>query len=282
TDIDLGWVENQASVEGLAPDGTIVDDLSGTNPQNDEITYTTICQRNGISLQKTGTFNDSNNDGYARVGETVNYFFSLINTGNTTLEQVELVDPLLGGTMYEWDELPAGTTVTWQETYTITADDIEAGMVTNQATVHAISPNGMLWEDLSDDPTDPTDMDVDGDGDPDDPTDVEIIGETGSEIEIFNGITPNGDGSNDYFEIRGISNFPKNHVSIFNRWGVLVWETTGYNESQNVFRGYSNGRATINRSDKLPSGTYFYTIRLQNPQSSEKERSYSGFLYINP
>ena len=47
-------------------------------------------------------------------------------------------------------------------------------------------------------------------------------------FEIFNLVTPNGDGLNDYFELRGIENFGPNEVKIYNRWGVLVYETENY------------------------------------------------------
>ena len=42
-------------------------------------------------------------------------------------------------------------------------------------------------------------------------------------FEIFNLVTPNGDGLNDYFELRGIENFGPNEVKIYNRWGVQHW-----------------------------------------------------------
>ena len=48
---------------------------------------------------------------------------------------------------------------------------------------------------------------------------IKILAE---EFEIFNAVTPNDDGAHDYFEIKGIQNYPNNSVQIFNRWGVLV------------------------------------------------------------
>ncbi|KKN08105.1 hypothetical protein LCGC14_1060080 [marine sediment metagenome] len=40
--------------------------------------------------------------------------------------------------------------------------------------------------------------------------------------------TPNGDGNNDSWVIPGIDNYPNNRVSVFNRWGNLVFEAKGY------------------------------------------------------
>jgi hypothetical protein len=51
--------------------------------------------------------------------------------------------------------------------------------------------------------------------------------------------------------------YPENTVEIYNRWGVLVFETRNYNNETNAFNGYSNGRTTVGRSSGLPTGTYF-------------------------
>ena len=80
------------------------------------------------------------------------------------------------------------------------------------------------------------------------------------DIVIYNLVTPNGDGKNDYFIIDNIDRFPENTVQIFNRWGVKVYETSSYNSKGNVFRGISEGRVTWNKDAKLPSGTYFYVV----------------------
>lgn len=95
---------------------------------------------------------------------------------------------------------------------------------------------------------------------------------------VYNGISPNGDGRNDFFFIKGIELYPDNTVEIYNRWGVKVFETQGYDNSASRFDGYSNGRATINNSDLLPTGTYFYIIKYKDNNSM---RDLSGYLYIN-
>ena len=97
-------------------------------------------------------------------------------------------------------------------------------------------------------------------------------------LVIYNAVTPNGDNKNDFFFIDGINNFPRNSVKIFNRWGVKVFETNGYNESDNVFNGISEGRLTINANEKLPTGTYFYIL---NYEINNKTVKKSGYLYLN-
>ena len=83
------------------------------------------------------------------------------------------------------------------------------------------------------------------------------------DIVIYNLVTADGDGKNDYFIIDNIKNYP-NKVEIFNRWGARVYETTNYDPkgdgSSNVFRGYSEGKVTVDKGTKLPSGTYYYVI----------------------
>ncbi|WKW45959.1 Ig-like domain-containing protein [Myroides sp. JBRI-B21084] len=80
-------------------------------------------------------------------------------------------------------------------------------------------------------------------------------------MEIFNAVTPNGDGMNDEFVLKGINCYPGNTVEIYNRWGVLVYETRDYNSRGNTFKGYSEGRVTVKQHSKLPTGTYYYVVK---------------------
>ena len=99
------------------------------------------------------------------------------------------------------------------------------------------------------------------------------------EIEVFNVVTPNGDGVHDVLRIRNIENYPNNTVKIYNRWGVLVFMTKAYNSSGNVFDGTSEGRVTVDQDNKLPVGTYFYIIDYEDLNGNMKQLS--GYIYIN-
>lgn len=79
-------------------------------------------------------------------------------------------------------------------------------------------------------------------------------------------ITPNGDQSNEYFEIAGIQNIPENKLVIFNRWGKEVFRAAPYS---NDWNGTHNG-------EPLPEGTYFYT--LEDP--SVQGFMHKGFVII--
>lgn len=101
---------------------------------------------------------------------------------------------------------------------------------------------------------------------------------TGDEIEVFNVITPNGDGIHDVLTIRGLENFPDNTIRIYNRWGVLVFTTNAYNTQNNYFDGTSQGRVTVNQDKLLPVGTYFYIL---DYEAVGQTKSISGYIYIN-
>lgn len=98
-------------------------------------------------------------------------------------------------------------------------------------------------------------------------------------VIVYNGFSPNEDGVNDYFFIDGLSNYPDNTLEIYNRWGVKVFETSGYGINGNWFRGISEGRATISKGEKLSTGTYFYILRYKVSKDISKEKV--GYLYFN-
>lgn len=100
-----------------------------------------------------------------------------------------------------------------------------------------------------------------------------------ADIIIYNGMSPNDDGRNDTFHIEGIEKYPRNSIEIYNRWGALVFETKGYGISGNWFRGISQGDITVNKGEKLPSGTYFYIIKLKATHGNTVDTT--GYLYIN-
>ena len=79
-----------------------------------------------------------------------------------------------------------------------------------------------------------------------------------NEIKIFHGITPNGDNYNDTWKIIGISQFPDNDMTVFNRWGDKVWEGKHYDNIDVVWKGQNM------HGGLLPDGTYFYIFHYDN------------------
>lgn len=84
--------------------------------------------------------------------------------------------------------------------------------------------------------------------------------------------SPNGDGKNDVFEIKGIEVFPNNQVNIFNRWGSLIYSKKGYN---NEWNGSANVKDAFG-TGKLPSGTYFVVIDF----GDNLTKSYNGYIEL--
>jgi gliding motility-associated-like protein len=115
----------------------------------------------------------------------------------------------------------------------------------------------------------------------DDPTIIELESDYIPRLEVYELVTPNGDQKNDYLIIRGIEDYPDNKLKIYNRWGVLVFESNGYPGPGNseIFTGYSNGRITINKNEKLPSGTYYYVLTFPSNNNPGKTE-YMGYLYL--
>jgi gliding motility-associated-like protein len=93
------------------------------------------------------------------------------------------------------------------------------------------------------------------------------------------GMSPNGDGYNDFFYIKNIEKYPDNTVEIYNRWGVKVYGKRGYDNSPaTAFNGISQARATISESDELPEGVYFYVVTYKDKNLIKKE--IKSYLYI--
>ncbi len=85
------------------------------------------------------------------------------------------------------------------------------------------------------------------------PTESSTMAEDG--ILVHPGISPNGDGVNDFLAIDNISQYPDNKLTIMNRSGQLIYEAKGYDNSSKTFDGHSNKNGQM----QLP-GTYFYQL----------------------
>ncbi|QCE41035.1 gliding motility-associated C-terminal domain-containing protein [Psychroserpens sp. NJDZ02] len=98
-------------------------------------------------------------------------------------------------------------------------------------------------------------------------------------LVVFDIMTPDGDGNNDVFVISGIQQYPENTLKIYNRWGVKVYDVDGYGQGNNFFRGFSEGRVTVKKDDKLPVGTYYYVLTYITSDGKSVQKA--GPLYIN-
>jgi gliding motility-associated-like protein len=76
------------------------------------------------------------------------------------------------------------------------------------------------------------------------------------EFQISNILTPNDDGQNDTWRVSDLSKITDCNVTIYNRWGEPVYETSDYN---NEWRGTKD-------NEDLPDGVYFYSIKCDNKE----------------
>jgi gliding motility-associated-like protein len=95
----------------------------------------------------------------------------------------------------------------------------------------------------------------------------------GCPIFIPQGLSPNGDGLNDIFDIQGVYDVFINHkLLIYNRYGSLIFE----GDNNIKWDGNSN-RGTNSSPRKLPVGTYFYVLFLNETDYKPK----TGWVYLN-
>lgn len=103
-------------------------------------TVTNTAKATGLSLQKSaGGPVDVNLNGITDVGDTIDYSFTVVNTGQTDLDTVAVDDPKIGTVNCPTAVLaPSASTICLASApYTITAADVAAGAVNNVATATA-------------------------------------------------------------------------------------------------------------------------------------------------
>ncbi|MEN9908689.1 MAG: hypothetical protein RLZZ540_1838, partial [Bacteroidota bacterium] len=155
-DIDAGVVYNLATVNATTNLGTSITATSTdptpcvtcpVNPSCVTCTATPIVQTNSIALVKTAVVG-----GTGVLGDVITYTFSVTNTGNTTLHNVVVTDPMTGlvisGSPIA-SLAPGVTNTSIKGTYVITQADVNAGKVTNSALVTAKDPQNNNITDIS-------------------------------------------------------------------------------------------------------------------------------------
>lgn len=76
------------------------------------------------------------------------------------------------------------------------------------------------------------------------------------DLEIPQILSPNNDGANDIFMIKGIDKYPKNQLYILDRWGDVLYKASPY---KNDWDGTANQGIRITKG-KLSPGTYYYVF----------------------
>ncbi|MBQ3283757.1 MAG: InlB B-repeat-containing protein, partial [Atopobiaceae bacterium] len=138
--------DNPSDVPTDPGEGTTEDPTDDPNPS--------------LSSEKSSTGNmtglDANGKPAYAEGDTLTYTITVTNDGNLTASGITVVDEKLGYTedapfAYEGEIAPGETVTVLEAEYTVTAEDVEAGSVFNEATVTGTTEGG------DPDPVNPTD-----------------------------------------------------------------------------------------------------------------------------
>ncbi len=139
-DLDSDGVSNTGTATGTPPTGPPVTDSSTlTVPAH---------QTPAIGLSKT-----ADPTSFAQAGTVIMYTYQVTNTGDVTLNQLQVTDPMphLSGPscpdLTPTTPLDPGDEITCTGTYTTTQADVDAGRVTNTATAQGATPEGETVDD---------------------------------------------------------------------------------------------------------------------------------------
>ncbi|MDX5337879.1 MAG: DUF11 domain-containing protein, partial [Cyclobacteriaceae bacterium] len=129
-DIDRGSVTNEATATGESPN------QGDDNPTDTDEVTTPITPVPGIQLNKTADKNV-----IREAGEVVNYTLTVTNTGNVTLYDVTVSDPMTG-LNEDIGSIAPGESVSVETEYVVTAEDLEGENLVNLASVTGTLPDG--------------------------------------------------------------------------------------------------------------------------------------------
>lgn len=87
-------------------------------------------------------------------------------------------------------------------------------------------------------------------------------------FEIPNAFSPNGDGLNDFFQIKHLEKLDAFRLQIFNRWGTLIYEQKGLSD---FWDGTYNG-------SPVPVATYYYVFEYE--LNGEKQKPKKDFISL--
>jgi large repetitive protein len=288
----LAMTSNNVLVSDSSNTGLNPDPDTDNNPMNNSVPTTlTLTPNLFFGLTKTGSYQKMDNDTYDVV-----YTIAVHNLGNDTLRSVSIIDSLYGKAIklpasytvkagpsatgqlavnpsfngrtdaqllnVSSSKMAPGTVSNVSFTLSVAADTVR--VLTNSA--YGEANNGAL-KDRSNDGTNP---DSNQNGIWNEPADnvptTLVLPESSSNTPSVNvaffvpgGFSPDGDGINDLFVIKGLPDSGDNSITIFNRWGNRVYYHENYNNSWN---GHPNIAGTLGR-DKLQPGTYFFILDMK-------------------
>ncbi|MFD2203156.1 DUF7507 domain-containing protein [Shivajiella indica] len=234
--------------------------LNPTNSDDAIVTFRLLNPDVDISVSKTS------NDIEVFEGDEFEYVITVSNIGETDASEVVVTDELPAGVSYisssfvstsnevELTTTIQGNNIIWNIPF-LPADAV----VTITLRVKANPLTGENPLSITNNVTVVSSEDEVNPGDNSD-TDVNII----QPFFIPNVITPNSDGRNDTFEIKGLNKFVSNEIVILNRYGDTVFQRSNYN---NDWDAPGQG-----------AGTYFYVLTGVDAQG--RTHDFKGWIQV--
>jgi gliding motility-associated-like protein len=300
----IASTRNNIIVSDSSNTGLNADPDTDLNPMNNNIpTSLTLTPNFFFGLTKVGSYVKLDNETY-----NVHYAISVHNLGNDTLRNISVKDTIFNraiklpasytviGTPVTDGQLVANALFNGRSdaellipgqskiapgtvshiSFTINVNPDSVRVLVNSASGEA---NGGQFKDISNDGDNP---DTNNNGVWNEPSDnrptILVLPPSaantptaGVSLFIPGGFSPNNDGINDLFEIRGLPTNGDNSITIFNRWGNRVYYHGNYN---NTWNGHPNIAGTLGK-DKLPQGTYFFILEMKGDNVQK-----TGFIVI--
>lgn len=268
----------------------LVDANGNVSPTPGTVTINVLAPAR-IGLAKNLVSSIKNTDGTY----TITYLFTLVNSGNTAIQGLSLIDDLsttfrncrivvnrlnTSGVLYtnsrfdgisEKNMLLSTSSMTPLSKEQVTLE-INVGLLENGGTFNnsavaegASASDGTLTTDTSTDGLNPDPL-ISGDVSPAEPTPVTLIK---NPLFIPKGFSPNNDGTNDFFVIEN-GNGRQILLEVYNRWGNRIYRNKDY---KNEWNGVTT--EGIHIGDQVPVGTYYYIVIADNKDK------YVGYITIN-
>ena len=174
-DINSGQVVNSATATGVPPEAC-EQCVPPVSPPGENIII--VPQEAALAIEKA-----ANTDGPVAVGDPIEYTFEVENTGNVTLTDVIIADPLPGLTWVDGPnvgDLVPGDTATGTATYVTTQADVDLGQVVNSATATGTPPESCV----DCDPTSPPSEEIVTTEEPNPALDVTKVASTEGPAEL--------------------------------------------------------------------------------------------------
>lgn len=269
---------NRAEIVGsdqLDPDSSVdqsfdVDDLGDGITDDDETDYVIVSpQQADLLITKEVEYLDKNLvGGRPHKGTDVVFTITVSNNGPTGTTNVTVKDLLPSGFVYKSDDAAGNydsTTGIW------TIGDMVNGAVETLNITAIISNEENYTNTASVETSRSLDLD----------TSNNTASVTVDPLEFFvpQAFSPNGDGKNDTFEFPGLGYlYPNFKLEIYTRWGNKVYDySNNGNTSPTWWNGYSSGNLTLNKSEQLPTGTYYYVLYF----NQDNLDPISNWVYLN-